>query len=83
MKNRLLVFDSIHQALHAEKVLLKAGLFCEMIPTPREISTSCGQSIAVSATDLASVLEVISREIIRYSGVYAADFKQRVYEKMD
>ena len=83
MTNRLVVFDSIHQALHAEKVLLKAGLCFEMIPTPREISASCGQSIAISAADLAAVTEVISREIIRYRGVYAADFQQRIYEKLD
>ena len=83
MTNRLVVFDSIHQALHAEKVLLKAGLCFEMIPTPREISASCGQSIAISAADLAAVTEVISREIIHYRGVYAADFQQRIYEKLD
>ena len=83
MKNRLIAFDSIHQALHAEKALLKACLCVEMIPTPREISASCGQSIAVSATDLTAVIEVISREIIRYRGVYAADFQQRIYEKLD
>ena len=83
MTNRLVVFDSIHQALHAEKVLLKAGLCFEMIPTPREISASCGQSIAISAADLAAVTEVISREIILYRGVYAADFQQRIYEKLD
>jgi hypothetical protein len=83
MKNRLIAFDSIHQALHAEKDLLKAGLCVEMIPTPREISASCGQSIAVSAADLTAVLEVISREIIRYHGVYTADFQQRFFEKLD
>ena len=83
MKNRLIVFDSIHQALHAERTLQKAGLCFEMIPTPREISASCGQSIAVSATELAAITEVISREIIRYRGVYAADFQQRIYEKLD
>ena len=83
MKNRLIVFDSIHQALHAEKVLHKAGLCVELIPTPREISASCGQSIATSVIDLPAIFEAISREIILYRGVYAADFQQRLFEKLD
>jgi hypothetical protein len=83
MNDRLIAFESIHQALRAEKTLLKAGLRFELVPTPREISASCGQSIALSAADLSDAIEIISREIINYRGVYAADFQQRIFEKLD
>ena len=83
MTERLIAFDSIHQALRAEKEFLKAGLKVELVPTPREISASCGQSIALSAADLPDAIEIISREIIRYRGVYVADFQQRIFEKLD
>ena len=81
--NYLVVFDSVHQAIRAEKMLLAQGIAIEMVPTPREISASCGQSIALSAADLSDAIEIISREIINYRGVYAADFQQRIFEKTD
>ena len=33
----------------------KAGLVADMIPTPREISASCGQSVAFDAKDAATL----------------------------
>ncbi len=81
--NRLIVFESIHQALHAEKTLCQAKLCFELYPTPREISASCGQSILLAETDVVTAIEIISREIINYRGVYAADFQQRIFEKLD
>ena len=82
MNDRLIVFESIHQALRAEKLLNKAGLRVELIPTPREISVSCGQSIALPATELSVASAIISREIISFRGIYAADFSQRIFEKL-
>ncbi|NLC77169.1 MAG: DUF3343 domain-containing protein [Clostridia bacterium] len=35
-------FHSVHEALHFEQVLKKAGLQLQLIPVPREISSSCG-----------------------------------------
>lgn len=83
MNDRLIAFASIHQALRAEKSLLKVGLQFELIPTPREVSASCGQSIALLAADLPKAIENISREMIVCHGVYAADFVRRIYEKLD
>ncbi|NLL18539.1 MAG: DUF3343 domain-containing protein [Clostridia bacterium] len=35
-------FHSVHEALHFEKVLKETGLKLQLIPVPREISSSCG-----------------------------------------
>jgi len=43
----LFTFISTAQALKAERVLKDQGMDHLMIPTPREISTSCGLSIKV------------------------------------
>ncbi len=83
MTERLIAFDSIHQALRAEKEFLKAGLKFELAPTPREISASCGQSIVLSETVLPLAITIISREIIKYRGVYVADFARRIFEKLN
>ncbi len=83
MSERLIVFDSIHQALRAEKTLRNAGVRFELIPTPREISASCGQSITLTTAELAVAIAIISREIISYRAVYTSDFSQRIFEKLD
>lgn len=41
----ILVFDSIHHVLAAERALLGHGLWCDLIPTPRDIRTDCGMVI--------------------------------------
>ena len=83
MSERLIVFDSIHQALRAEKTLRNAGVRFELIPTPREISASCGQSITLTIAELAVAIAIISLEIISYRAVYTSDFSQRIFEKLD
>lgn len=42
----LLGFDSIHDVLAAERALEAAGLGCDLIPTPRALSTDCGMCLA-------------------------------------
>jgi len=51
----------------AEKILLGSGMVLEMIPTPRELSMSCVQSIEVSLQDGG-----LAEKILRESG---AQFK--------
>lgn len=80
--DRLLVFDSVHQAIRAEKLLLARQLNVELVPTPREISASCGQSIAFLSADIAAVATLLNGENLPYGGIYAADPAQHVYERL-
>ncbi len=44
----VLTFDSVNYAMQAEKAFLDDGVDFKTIPTPREISSSCGLSIMTS-----------------------------------
>ncbi|WP_371381824.1 DUF3343 domain-containing protein [Sporomusa aerivorans] len=43
--DRLISFESVHQAVKAEKVLDRQGIAVAALPTPREIAISCGQCL--------------------------------------
>lgn len=47
MTHCIIVFESTHQVLKAEKVLLQRGIRHEIIPTPKDLSSDCGMSIRV------------------------------------
>lgn len=54
----IITFDSTHHAIQTEK-LLKKTFKVEMIPTPREISASCGLSIKFSVGLFSKIMEVL------------------------
>lgn len=78
--NRLIVFESIHQAIRAEQLLLRAGLQVELVPTPREISASCGQSIRYLEVDSEIIQGLLERENVRFQGIYSKTPGHRIYE---
>lgn len=80
--NRLIVFDSVHHAIRAERLLLQSGIAAEMIPTPREISASCGQSVAFEDGDDGTVRQLLEQEALSFKGIYAADPKRRRYDRI-
>jgi hypothetical protein len=78
--NFLIVFDSVHHAIHSEQLLRQAGIVVEMIPTPREITASCGQSVTFGENDTESVKEVLERGKILFRGVFSVSADRRRYE---
>lgn len=55
----VITFESTHLAISTEKLLL-AAVAVEMVPTPREISASCGLSLKVKIEHLDQVIQVLS-----------------------
>jgi len=43
----ILLFQSVHQVMKAEKALKERGITVDVIPVPREISSDCGVVIQV------------------------------------
>lgn len=41
----VITFPSSHKAMHANSLLAKSEIKCEIIPTPRQISSECGFSL--------------------------------------
>ncbi|ABR46271.1 conserved hypothetical protein [Alkaliphilus metalliredigens QYMF] len=66
----VVVFDSTHHAISAEKQLKKEKIAFNVIPTPREITASCGLSIKFNAEVLGTVQKVVEQENIAVKGVY-------------
>ena len=48
-KNKLILFESTHHSIKAEKVLMKNDILYRMAAVPPEISTDCGSAITVPA----------------------------------
>lgn len=71
-------FDSTHHAIKAEKLFKEHNLNIKMMPTPREITASCGLSIRFEAGDLEEVGEIISKEELLVKGKYEITRKEGV-----
>ena len=69
----VLVFTTTHNALAAEAALSGRAIAREVLPTPREISVSCGISIQLDKSYLAKVLELAETHEINVLGVYMLD----------
>ena len=55
----LLVCESIHDVLAAEKALKQRDVWCDLVPTPRELSSDCGMSLACRRVDLAVLRSLV------------------------
>ncbi|KAB3531773.1 DUF3343 domain-containing protein [Alkaliphilus serpentinus] len=66
----VIVFDSTHAAISAEKTLKELNIPIEIIPTPREITASCGLSILFDKSYMNLIKEEITKEKLSINGVY-------------
>ncbi len=51
----LLTFPSVNFAIRAEKTLIGEGIETKMIPTPRDVSTSCGLCLLIPIEQLEAI----------------------------
>jgi len=74
MQQWLLVFDSTHHAMAAEsriKGVQLEGIIFQTIPTPRQITASCGLSLLFQGQMQTSlILEVLKAHDIEWAGLY-------------
>ena len=50
-----LIFNSIHNVMLAEELLLQNNIPVEMVPVPRELSSDCGMSLLCQLSDLRKI----------------------------
>jgi hypothetical protein len=84
--DHLLTFDSTHQAMLSETLLESAGVTIMIIPTPRQITASCGLAIVHAAADQERVDTALAGQPVTISGRYriVADAKgARHYTAID
>ncbi len=66
----IIVFNNTHNAIEGEKVLKSEGLSITIMPTPSQITQSCGISIRLKEEDVKHVKEVINDNRIKVKNIY-------------
>jgi hypothetical protein len=56
----MILFDSIHFVLAAEKLLKARGVWIDIVPIPKALSADCGMGIAFRREDLGMVREILT-----------------------
>jgi hypothetical protein len=71
----LLVFNTIHDVLRAEKILKQHKVPNELIPVPRNLSSDCGMSILLEG-DIETVIGYIGQ--VPTAGIYSFNGQEYV-----
>lgn len=81
----LITFESINYASMAESCFKKNGMVYQVMPTPREITASCGLSIRTVVDNINKTKEFVDKKEVRAKGLYISEIKcgKRVFEKID
>ena len=66
----LFTCSTTSSALKAEKVLKSAGADFVIVPTLREISSSCGLSVKLPCEKREKYLDILNAERVKVEGVY-------------
>jgi hypothetical protein len=66
----IITFESTHHAMAAESYLKEQGIFTKTIPTPRDITLSCGLAIMVAKDDIERIKELREKESFRSKALY-------------
>lgn len=84
LEMNVITFRSTHHAIKTEKELKKEGINIKVIPTPREITSSCGLSIRFNDEDKDKVLSIIN-DMITDEGMFLKGIYKikRTKEKVD
>jgi hypothetical protein len=54
----IILFRSIHHVIAAEGVFQERGVWCDMAPVPRSLSSDCGMAIEFRTSDLERVRDI-------------------------
>lgn len=66
----VVTFESTSHAIKGEKVLKEENIKIKTIPTPREITSSCGLSIRFKLEDLDTIEGTIKSNDLAINGMY-------------
>ncbi len=63
-------FNSTHHAIRSDKLFEQSGITSTTLPTPREITASCGISIRFLYKDIENIKKILETNSIEYKGIY-------------
>lgn len=71
MKEMYIVsFNSTHHAIRTDKIFSENKVTSMTLPTPREITASCGISIRFLYEDIDKVIKILQNNNIEYKGIF-------------
>jgi len=68
--NWIILFNSIHHVLAAEREFKLQGVWCDVVPVPRDLASNCGMAIEYRPCDLEAVHTVLARADVEPQAVY-------------
>ncbi len=66
----MMLFESIHQVMAAEAVFAEQGVWCDLVPVPRDLDSNCGMAVEFCLGDLEAVGKLAGDERIKPRTVY-------------
>ncbi len=66
----VITFNTTHQALRSENVLKEAGTNFLLIPTPRQISASCGMAVKFVWGDSDLIIDTLRENNIQWKDIH-------------
>lgn len=70
LRDGVLIFNSVHRVMKAEKLLKGSNLDVRIMPVPRQLSSDCGLSIAFRMEDERLIREALSTAGLAPEGLY-------------
>ena len=67
-KFAVILVPSTGHAVRAEKVLIKAGITCKLIPVPRQFSSDCGVCVRILKNDFELAKSILNRAKVCIEG---------------
>jgi hypothetical protein len=64
MQKYIILFESTHWVIRAERLCQKAGISCQAIPVPRAITSDCGIALEINADDKAGIEQILKANSI-------------------
>lgn len=80
----ILTFDSTHHAMRAESVLKDNEFSIKTIPTPRDITLSCGIAIRANILDKEKIIHLYNEKKLDFKNLYEISIlnNERVLKKI-
>ncbi len=69
-KKRIVLFNTTHETLKAEKYLNKHNIPYRPVIKPRKIESNCGMGLEVDAADIEKVVTLCAKEELNLTGTY-------------
>ncbi|TYP58838.1 DUF3343 domain-containing protein [Thermosediminibacter litoriperuensis] len=66
----MITFPSVHHALRFESRMKGTGISFQLVPVPREISSSCGVAAKVTNTVERTLIDAVEKTGIEFDSIY-------------